>query len=74
MQLYSASGGEIKPKRSGTQHYALAPIGLFKGRETYIFIMALAHQWVPFCKAMGKPERAEDPRFADNADRLKNIS
>ena len=74
VQLYSASGGEIKPKRSGTQHYALAPIGLFKGRETYIFIMALAHQWLPFCKAMGKPELAEDPRFADNADRVKNIS
>ncbi len=74
IQMYSASKGAIKPKRSGTQHYAVCPIGLFKGKETYLFIMALPHQWAPLCKAMGRPELAEDPRFVDNTKRVENMA
>ena len=56
VQMYSASGGDIKPTRSGTQHYAVCPSGLYKGRETYLFIMALPHQWPSVCKAIGRPD------------------
>src|SRR5262249_44493466 len=73
VQLYSASKGAAKPQRSGTQHYGVCPVGLFKGREIYFFIMALPHQWAPLCKAMGKPHLAEDPRFVDNAKRVENM-
>jgi crotonobetainyl-CoA:carnitine CoA-transferase CaiB-like acyl-CoA transferase len=73
VQVYSGSRGAVKPKRSGTQHYAVVPIGLFKGKETYICIMALEHQWPILCKAMGRPELADDPRFATNAKRVENL-
>ena len=73
VQVYSGSKGAIKPKRSGTQHYAVVPIGLFKGKNTYIFIMALEHQWPVLCRAMGRPELAQDPRFVNNAKRAENL-
>jgi crotonobetainyl-CoA:carnitine CoA-transferase CaiB-like acyl-CoA transferase len=73
VQMYSASKGAIKPKRSGTQHYAVCPIGLFKSKEAYLFIMALPHQWSALCRAIGRPELAEDPRFVDNAKRVENL-
>ena len=49
VQIYSGSKGAVNPIRSGSQHYALCPIGLFKGKETYLFIIALDHQWAPLC-------------------------
>ena len=48
------------------------PAALYKGRETYVFIMALPHQWPSVCKAIGRPELADDPRFVDNEARLQN--
>lgn len=72
VQMYSASNGEIKPTRAGTQHYAVCPSGLYKGRETYMFILALPHQWASVCKAIGRPDLVEDPRFVDNEVRVKH--
>ena len=72
VQMYSASNGEIKPTRAGTQHYAVCPSGLYKGRETYMFILALPHQWASVCQAIGRPDLVEDPRFADNEARVKH--
>jgi CoA:oxalate CoA-transferase len=31
------------------------------------------HQWAALCKAMGKPELIADPRFVNNAARMKNL-
>lgn len=67
---YSASGGEVRPTRSGRHHYSMCPIGLFKGRERYLFVLALDHQWPTLCEAIGRPELATDPRFANNAARF----
>jgi crotonobetainyl-CoA:carnitine CoA-transferase CaiB-like acyl-CoA transferase len=73
VQIFSASGGAIKPKRSGSQYYAICPIGLFKSKDGYLIIMALEHQWKPLCEAMGRPELATDPRYATNAKRVENM-
>ena len=73
VQIYSGSKGEINPIRSGSQHYAICPIGLFKGKETYLFVIALEHQWAPLCKVMGRPELADDPRFSTNTKRVENM-
>ena len=73
VQLYSSSNGAIKPTRSGTHHFALCPGGLFKGHDTYIFVLALDHQWPAVCQAIGHPELAKDPRYADNAARVERI-
>lgn len=74
VQLYSGTGGAVQPKRSGAHHYAISPAGLFKGKSTYLFILCLEHQWAVLCRAMGKPELIEDPRFATNVKRVENLA
>ena len=73
VQIYSCSKVTIIPIRSGSQHYAICPIGLFKGKDAYLFVIALEHQWGPLCRVMGRPELAGDPRFSSNANRVALI-
>lgn len=72
VQLYSGTKGAVQPKRSGSQHYAVSPAGLYKGKEKYLFILCLEHQWQVICQAMGKPELINDPRFYTNVKRVEN--
>ena len=72
VQLYSGTNGAVQPKRSGSHHYAVSPAGLFKGKDQYLFILCLDHQWSVLCRAMGKPELIEDPRFLNNAKRVEH--
>jgi crotonobetainyl-CoA:carnitine CoA-transferase CaiB-like acyl-CoA transferase len=73
VQSISASGGEAMPVRTGMHYSVLAPAGMFKAREGYIFVFAwLDHHWVKLCELMGRPELGRDPRFIDNPKRVKN--
>lgn len=72
VQAHTASGGEIKPFRCGAHHYAVSPLGVFKCREGYVVLAVLPNQWPNFCKALGKPELIEDPRFIDGPARIAN--
>jgi crotonobetainyl-CoA:carnitine CoA-transferase CaiB-like acyl-CoA transferase len=73
IELYSASGGESEITRSGLHHPSLAPAGSFKGKKWYIIILAwLDPHWARVCEAIGRPELARDPRFADSAARYRN--
>ena len=73
VQTVSASGGAQKPVRSGQHYPSLCPAGMFKAHNGWIFIMAwLDHHWMKLCEIMGRPELGKDPRFIDNATRLKN--
>ena len=72
VQVTSASRGAIKPKRSGSHHYLVAPFGIFKGKKNYIFICVLDQQWASLCRAMSRPELINDPRFSINAKRVEN--
>ena len=73
VQMVSASGGSMRPQRTGQHYAALCPAGIFKGRDGYLFVFAwLDHHWVKFCEIIGRPELGTDPRFRDNASRLKN--
>lgn len=73
VQTVSASGGAQRPTRSGRHYPSLAPAGMFKTRDGWIFIMAwLDHHWIKLCEIMGRPELGKDPRFIDNPSRLKN--
>jgi CoA:oxalate CoA-transferase len=75
VQTVSASGGAQRPTRSGRHYPSLAPAGMFKTRDGWIFIMAwLDHHWIKLCEIMGRPELGKDPRFIDNPSRLKNRS
>ena len=72
VQGYDGSKGELVPHRSGAHHFAVAPLGLFKGKEKYLVIIALGLQWDSLMKTIGKPEFITDPRFADNAGRVEH--
>ncbi len=60
------------PTRSGNHHFAVCPLGLFKGKERYLCIITLQNQWPSLCQAMGQPELATDERFISNAQRVAN--
>jgi hypothetical protein len=44
MTVHSASlsGGAILPRRNGAHHFAVVPLGVFKGKRSPILIMASA--------------------------------
>jgi crotonobetainyl-CoA:carnitine CoA-transferase CaiB-like acyl-CoA transferase len=73
VQMYSASGGAVDPKRSGAHHPQICPCGVFRGKEGYLVIIAfLDHHWQALCRIMGKPEAVTDARFATNVARVEN--
>jgi crotonobetainyl-CoA:carnitine CoA-transferase CaiB-like acyl-CoA transferase len=73
VQMHSLSGGAFKPMRPGRHSFYLAPVGIFKGRSGYIVIMCpMDHIYAYLCKAMGRPELIEDPRFVTNELRVEN--
>ena len=72
VQAFSASEGEILPRRAGSHHYAVSPTGVFKGPEGYIMILALLHQWPVLCRAMGREDMIDDERFVTNEQRVAN--
>lgn len=73
VQTASASGGQMGSSRTGRQHFSVAPLGIFKGAQEYLVIVGLGKQWGQLCRAIGRPELAEDPRFVDNSARIANI-
>jgi crotonobetainyl-CoA:carnitine CoA-transferase CaiB-like acyl-CoA transferase len=73
VQAHSLSGGAYQPRRVGSHYPLYAPVGMFKGKSHYLVIMAPTdHQFVAVCRAMGKPELVNDPRFTTNAKRSEN--
>ncbi len=74
IETHALSKGEVKPTRSGLHSWYAVPAGIFKGCDHYMIIIApLDHQFAGLCRAMGRPEMAEDQRFKTNADRLSNL-
>lgn len=74
VQMSSASKGEMAPRRTGRQHFSVAPLGIFKGAQGYLVIVGLGKQWAQLCRAIGRPELIDDPRFVDNTARIANIT
>lgn len=57
--------------RYGSGHPNLVPYQAFRASDGWIFVAVWRDAtWGPFCKAAGRPELADDPRFATSADRL----
>jgi crotonobetainyl-CoA:carnitine CoA-transferase CaiB-like acyl-CoA transferase len=70
----SLSEGDFLPRRSGSHHFAVAPLGVFNGKQVPILIMASTdHQFTYLCRAMGRPELAEDARYRSNAERMARV-
>ncbi len=72
-QYYFHSGKIPGPIGSG--HQSLVPYQAFKTKDIQIVIVAHQdHHFKRLCQALGKPEWAEDPRFATRPKRLENKS
>ncbi len=71
LQGYSLTKGEFRPRRQGAHHELIAPFGTFKGPSGYIVILALQPQWKNVCKAIGRPELENDPRYSEASERGK---
>jgi crotonobetainyl-CoA:carnitine CoA-transferase CaiB-like acyl-CoA transferase len=66
---YSATG--IAPKPEGSGHPLLCPFGLFPARDGFVSVGVPKDSfWGPLVEAMGKPDLADDPRFATNEARM----
>lgn len=70
VHTYSGSGGTIKPTRAGRHLTYVCPAGVFRGTGGYLVIMAFLHHWKDLCRAMERPELAEDPRYSTDQLRL----
>ncbi|MEV4786956.1 CaiB/BaiF CoA-transferase family protein [Streptomyces tuirus] len=69
---YTRYGG-AQPPRLGTQHATIAPYGTYTaadGKEV-LFSVQNEREWVALCaEFLGRPELADDPRFATGSDRV----
>ncbi len=74
VQLCSNTNGEVQPGRNGRHHPAVAPDGIFKGKDSYMFVIALTPgQWRSLCEVVGRPELSDDPRYATHGDRAAHL-
>ncbi|MFC7984319.1 CaiB/BaiF CoA transferase family protein [Streptomyces sp. NPDC057336] len=70
--LYYAVDGAEPPPRAGAAHATIHPYGPFTAGDGKVVMMAIQNEreWHGFCaEFLGRPELAEHPRFATNADR-----
>jgi crotonobetainyl-CoA:carnitine CoA-transferase CaiB-like acyl-CoA transferase len=68
---YFMSGGA--PKRYGNAHANVAPYETFATRTSPLFLAVGNNgQFRKLCEKLGCPELADDERFRDNSDRIKN--
>ena len=67
-QLYLATG-EI-PTRIGTNHHTVPAYGRYEVKDGYLVLSAQMDTfWGKFCRAAGRPELAEDERYASVPER-----
>lgn len=62
------------PQRLGLTHTFVAPYGAFEAADGQVLISIQNNrEWRGFCEAiLNRPALADDPRFADNPDRVAN--
>jgi crotonobetainyl-CoA:carnitine CoA-transferase CaiB-like acyl-CoA transferase len=58
-------------RRHGTAHPNIVPYQTFAASdESFVLAVGNDEQWRRLCGALGEPERADDPRWARNPDRV----
>ncbi|MCB9450974.1 MAG: CoA transferase [Anaerolineaceae bacterium] len=69
---YFATGKN--PKRRGNQHPQITPYQAVQGADGDWFILGVGSDnvWQSFCKLVGREDLAIDPRFIENANRVKH--
>lgn len=70
--VHQHSYAGLVPGPEGNRHPLLCPFGLLQAKDGWIAIGAPTVEfWRRVCVLIGRPELAEDPRFATNAARLQ---
>jgi formyl-CoA transferase/CoA:oxalate CoA-transferase len=68
---YSVTGNEPTPV--GSAHHTVVPYQAFRTVDSWIVVACLSENfWPPFCRALGREELIEDPRYAINQQRVAN--
>lgn len=69
---YLVSG--VAPKRRGNKHPNIQPQDVFAVKDGHL-VLAVGNddQFRRFSRAIGRPELADDPRFATNVERVRNL-
>jgi crotonobetainyl-CoA:carnitine CoA-transferase CaiB-like acyl-CoA transferase len=69
---YFWTDGKV-PGPMGSGHASVVPYQALRTRDGYLIVAVFAEKfWGLFCRALGKTEWERDPRFATNADRVRN--
>jgi crotonobetainyl-CoA:carnitine CoA-transferase CaiB-like acyl-CoA transferase len=69
--LYWNAGG--RPARRGNQHPSIVPYEVFQAKDAYLTLgVANNSLWERCCRAIGRAEVAQDPRFDSEAHRVAN--
>jgi len=72
-QAQNAFVSGTPPTRLGNAHPNIVPYQAFETADGSIAIaVGSERQWPRFCRALGLPALADDPRFATNGDRVAN--
>jgi crotonobetainyl-CoA:carnitine CoA-transferase CaiB-like acyl-CoA transferase len=70
--LYRQFAG-VNPQPQGSRHTAFAPYGAYAAADGAIMIGISSDQaFRRLSEALGRPEWADDPRFRNNSDRVRN--
>jgi formyl-CoA transferase/CoA:oxalate CoA-transferase len=61
------------PARTGSRHQSIVPYGTFRTADGWLAIAIFTTPfWHKFCRAIGRPELAREPRFARTRDRMNH--
>ena len=72
VELLSLGEGKIVPKRGGPHHYGIVPTGVFRGKNSYILIMAnLERHWDNLCSVIQRKELVTEERFTEPKTRIR---
>jgi len=73
-RMGGALNAGIAPKRMGNQNPMRTPCDVYHSRDgTKIFVIVHSdRQWAPFCRALGRHDWLEVPRFSSNRLRCEN--
>ncbi|WP_072393167.1 CoA transferase [Hyphomicrobium sp. CS1BSMeth3] len=65
--------GHVSERQQRSAHFSVAPVQTFPTADGWVFIMCMTDRfWGELATAIGRPELAQDPRFATMANRQKN--
>jgi crotonobetainyl-CoA:carnitine CoA-transferase CaiB-like acyl-CoA transferase len=72
-QLHAYFDSGRPPPRQGNASHGRVPLNVYPTKDGYVAMnIAVEEHWHNLLKAMGREEMRDDPRFADNAARVKH--